>query len=179
MGWAYHTERGDVPRKPRFYVPDIPVHVVPRGNDRQAVFYGDADYQAYRHWLREGAQRYGNAIHAYVLMTNHVHLLLSPSGKDSIVRLTQYLGRHYVMYVNYTYGRTGTLWEGRYKASLIQEEAYLLACYRYVELNPVRAEMVNGPSQYRWSSYHHNALGKKDPIVTPHRLYNALSRSDA
>ena len=168
-----------MPRKPRFYVPDIPVHVVQRGNDRQAVFYDDADYQAYLRWLQEGARRYGNAIHAYVLMTNHVHLLVSPGDKDSLMRMMQYLGRHYVMYVNHTYGRTGTLWEGRYKASLVQEEAYLLTCYRYVELNPVRADMVKGPGQYRWSSYRHNALGKKDPVVTPHRLYNALSRSES
>ncbi len=95
------------------------------------------------------------------------------------MRLMQYMGRHYVMYVNHTYGRSGTLWEGRYKASLVQEEAYLLACYRYVELNPVRADRVTGPGQYRWSSYRHNALGKRDPIITPHRVYHALSKSQS
>ena len=146
------------------------------GNNRQAVFYEEQDYAAYLNWLREGATRYSCAIHAYVLMTNHVHVLLTPEREDCISRLMQYLGRHYVLYINHKYGRSGTLWEGRYKASLVQEEDYLLACYRYIELNPVRAEMVEDPGQYRWSSYGHNAQGQADALITPHLLYNALGR---
>jgi putative transposase len=168
-----------MPRKPRFHVAGIPVHVVQRGNNRQAVFHDEQDYRAYLGWLKEGAQRYGCAIHAYVLMTNHVHLLLTPGKQDAIGRLLQYLGRHYVLYINHRYDRSGTLWEGRYKASLAQEEDYLLACYRYIELNPVRAGMVEGPGGYRWSSYHRNALGGADPIVVSHERYRALGGSEA
>jgi putative transposase len=147
---------------------------VQRGNNRQAVFYDEQDYRAYLKWLKEGAERYGCAIHAYVLMTNHVHLLVTPEAEDAVGRLIQYLGRHYVLYVNHQYGRSGTLWEGRYKASLIQGEAYLLACYRYIELNPVRANMVQGPGQYPWSSHGYNALGEEDPVLTVHPHYRAL-----
>ncbi len=118
------------PRKPRFFLVGIPAHVVQRGNNRQPVFYDKADYQAYLGWLREGGQRYGCVIHAYVLMTNHVHLLVMPQAKDSISRLLQYVGRRYVPYVNHTYGRSGTLWEGRFKASSVDAPEYLLACYR-------------------------------------------------
>ncbi len=168
-----------MPRKPRFHVPGIPVHVVQRGNNRQAVFYDEQDYRTYLGWLKEGAQRYRCAIHAYVLMTNHVHLLLTPEKEDAIGRLVQYLGRHYVLYINHRYGRSGTLWEGRYKASLVQEEDYLFASYRYIELNPVRAGMVEGPGRYRWSSYHRNALGRADPIVVSHERYRALGSSGA
>ena len=157
-----------MPRKPRFHLPGVPVHVVQRGNNRQAVFYDEQDYRAYLKWLEEGAERYGCAIHAYVLMTNHVHLLVSPAHGESLGRLMQYLGRYYVLYINHHYGRSGTLWEGRYKASLIQAQDYLLACYRYIELNPVRAGMAKGPGQYRWSSYGYNALGREDRLLTPH-----------
>ena len=110
-------------------------------------------------------------------MTNHVHLLLTPEREDSIGRLMQYLGRYYVLYINHQYGRSGTLWEGRYKASLVQEEGYLLACHRYIELNPVRADMVKDPEQYRWSSNGHNALGQADALITPHSLYCGLGCS--
>ncbi|MGH8369364.1 MAG: transposase, partial [Gammaproteobacteria bacterium] len=108
-------------------------------------------------WLKEAAQRYGCAVHAYVLMTNHVHLLVTPDRKDSVTLMMQYIGRHYVPYINATYGTSGTLWEGRYKASLVQDEHYLLTCMRYIELNPVRAGMVRSPGHYRWSSYRSNA----------------------
>lgn len=166
-----------MPRKGRFYLPGVPVHVVQRGNNRQAVFYDEQDYRAYLKWLEEGAARYGCPIHAYVLMTNHVHLMVTPADGEGIGRLLQYLGRHYVLYINHRYGRSGTLWEGRYKASLIQAQAYLLTCYRYIELNPVRAGLVRGPGQYRWSSYGYNALERDDRLVTPHGSYLALGRS--
>ena len=137
-----------MPRKPRFQLPGIPAHVVQRGNNRQAIFFDDADHRAYLSWLHEGLKRYGCELHAYVLMTNHVHFLLTPDTRDGISRLIQYVGRHYVPYINHSYGRTGTLWEGRYKASLVQEEHYLLMCMRYIEMNPVRAQMVRSPAQY-------------------------------
>ena len=166
-----------MPRKPRFYLAGVPAHVVQRGNNRQAVWFEEGDYTAYLGWLREGAERYGCAIHAYVLMTNHVHLLVTPETRESISRMMQYLGRRYVMYINQTYGRSGTLWEGRHKGSVVSEDEYLLRCYRYIELNPVRAGMVKNPGRYPWSSYRANAGVKKDKLITPHELYLALGRS--
>ncbi len=168
-----------MPRKPRFFLPDIPVHVVQRGHSREPVFFEDSDYQTYLRWLGEAACRYECAIHAYVLMTNHVHLLVTPKDKQGISRMMQYVGRRYVPYINATYGTSGSLWEGRYKASLIHDEAYLLTCMRYIELNPVRARMVKGPAGYRWSSYRANAEGKPDTLLTPHVLYLALAKSQS
>jgi putative transposase len=166
-----------MPRKPRFFLPGIPVHAVQRGHSREPVFYEDGDYQAYLYWLGEAARRYGCAIHAYVLMTNHVHVLVTPADEDGISQMMQYVGRRYVPYINRTYGTSGTLWEGRYKASLVQEEAYLLTCMRYIELNPVRADMVKSPAHYRWSSYRSNGQGKEDKLLTPHETYMALGRT--
>ncbi len=166
-----------MPRKLRFFVPGVPVHIVQRGHSKNPVFFKDNDYSTYLDWLKEAAERYRCEIHAYVLMTNHIHLLASPSDTEGISRLMQYLGRHYVPYVNYTYGTTGSIWEGRFKSNLIQSEQYLLSCMRYIELNPVRANMVNSPAQYRWSSYHYNAQGKNDKLLTPHDLYLALGEN--
>jgi len=168
-----------MPRKPRFYLPGVTVHAVQRGHSREAVFYEDQDYRAYLHWLKEAAQRYTCAVHAYVLMTNHVHILTTPKDHQGISRLMQYVGRHYVPYINYHYGTSGTLWEGRYKASLVQEADYLLACMRYIERNPVRAKMVRHPREYRWSSYRANAEGKDDELLTLHERYLALGRTTA
>lgn len=142
-----------MPGKPRFYLPQIPAHIVQRGNCRQAVFFDDADYSAYLDWLKEGMAKHGCVLHAYVLMTNHVHLLMTPLERESISRTFQFIGRHYVTYVNHVYGRSGTLWEGRHKGSIISSDEYLLACMRYIELNPVRAGMVETPGEYRWSNY--------------------------
>lgn len=165
-----------MPRKPRFYLPGIPAHIVQRGNSRQATFFCDDDYAAYLEWLREGAQRHACAVHAYVLMTNHVHLLVTPVFPESISHLIQYVGRHYVTYVNHTYRKSGTLWEGRHKGCLIASDEYLLACMRYIELNPVRAGMVTTPGEYRWSSYRLNAMGGEPGWLNPHALYLALGR---
>ena len=165
-------------RLPRFFVPGYPLHVIQRGNNREAVFRAEADYHAYREWLRDAAHRNGCAIHAYVLMTNHVHILLTPEHPSSIAKTFQSLGRQYVQYVNTVYRRTGTLWEGRYRATLIDSEAYLLTCSRYIELNPVRAEMVTHPREYPWSSYHFHAQGQGDPLLTPHGLYQQLGRTE-
>ncbi len=168
-----------MPRKPRFFLPGVPAHVVQRGNNRQPIFFADADYRAYRGWLAEAAGRYGCAVHAYVLMTNHVHLLVTPETRASISRMMQYVGRRYVPYVNRAYGRSGTLWEGRFKGAPIDGEAYLLACSRCIELNPVRAGMVARPADYRWWSYRANALGEADPLLSPHPVLLALSDEPA
>jgi putative transposase len=163
-----------VPRRPRVHLADYPLHIVQRGINREPCFFTDEDYYCYLHWLEESARACGCAIHAYVLMTNHVHLLLTPAESGAPSRLMQSLGRRYVQYANRFYHRTGSLWEGRYKSSVVQAESYLLACSRYIELNPVNAGMVIDPGQYRWSSYRANGLGQTDPRVTPHVLYQQL-----
>jgi putative transposase len=163
-----------MPRRPRLNLANVPLHVIQRGNNRQACFFADEDYRFYLHWLRKGAEKYGCDVYAYVLMTNHVHLLLSPHGKKSVSGLMQSLGRRYVQYVNRIYKRSGTLWEGRFKASLVNAEEYLLLCYRYIELNPVRAGMVTDPGAYPWSSYRWHGLGERDELIRDHGLYQAL-----
>lgn len=163
-----------MPRQPRYFLPGIPQHVIIRGVDRQATFFQSDDYWLFKDALLGNSDRYGAAIHAYVLMTNHVHLLVTPEAKRSIPQLLQGLGRDYVQRINRQYKRTGTLWQGRYKASLVQDEAYLLHCQRYIELNPVRAGMVPDPGHYSHSSYRCNALGAEDPIVSPHPIYSRL-----
>lgn len=167
-----------MPRKPRFIIPGVPQHIVQRGHSREPVFFEDSDYSAYRDWLCEGARRYHCDIHAYVLMTNHIHILATPSDSIGIARMMQYVGRRYVPYINQAYGTSGSIWEGRYKASLVQEEHYLLTCMRYIELNPVRASMVKRPADYRWSSYCHNAKGQVDELVTPHTEYLSLGKGN-
>jgi putative transposase len=161
-------------RLPRLDLPGIPQHVIQRGNDRQPCFAADDDFLHYRQELGEAARRFGCALHAYVLMTNHVHLLVTPPEVGAVSRMMQALGRRYVACFNARYRRTGTLWEGRFKAGLVDSERYVLTCYRYIELNPVRAGMVASPERYRWSSFPHNALGALDPRITPHPGYEAL-----
>lgn len=167
-----------MPRKPRFIIPGEPQHVIIRGINRDPIFYDVADYHAYLSYLKASLEQYHCSLHAYVLMTNHVHLLISPPDDSSLPKTIQKLGRHYVQYFNYTYGRTGTLWEGRYKSSLIDTEHYLLTCYRYIELNPVRAQMVDHPCEYPWSSYRSNAISEIDPLVTPHYKYQELGENN-
>ncbi len=166
-----------MPRKPRFFLPDVPVHLVQRGRSREPVFFENNDYHAYLNWLKTAGERYDCAIHAYVLMTNHIHILATPKDQQGISRMMQYVGRHYVPYLNDTYGTSGSIWEGRYKASLISDEQYLFACMRYIELNPVRAEMVGRPGDYPWSSYRRNAEGEHDPLITEHSLFKALGKT--
>jgi putative transposase len=134
-------------------------HIIQRGTNRQPCFASDEDFVAYSHWLDECARKYAVSIHAWVFMANHVHLLMTPSTSDGVSKLMQTLGRYYVRYFNNTYRRTGTLWEGRFKSCVVDEENYLLVCQRYIELNPVRAGMVSAPEGYRWSSYRANGLG--------------------
>ena len=165
-------------RRRHIHFPDMPLHIVPRGRNRHVCFFGEDDYLSYLHWLGEALAETQCVLHAYVLMTNHVHLLLTPKKAELVPRLIMSLGRRYVQYVNRTHGRTGTLWESRYKSSVVQSDTYLLACQRYIELNPVRAAMVIDPAHYRWTSYRHNALGQADSRLTPHPLYVALGATD-
>lgn len=166
-------------RLPRFILPGQPQHVIQRGNDRQNIFRSEDDYQYYLEKLIDAAEKYNCKIHAYVLMTNHVHLLVTPEIENGIGKMMQMLGRYYVQYFNNKYNRTGTLWEGRYKATLIDTENYLLICMRYLELNPVRAkDMAKHPSDYAWSSYSFNALGQNNALITPHRIYKRLGKTE-
>lgn len=164
-------------RLPRLVIPNQPHHIIQRGNDRQPIFRDTADYVAFLDWLREASRQFKVAIHAYVLMSNHLHLLASPSDQEGLSRMMQWIGRHYVPYFNQKYARTGTLWQGRFKATVIDSERYLMMCCRYIELNPVRAGMVTGPGDYPWSSYAHHIGIKSDPIVTDHALYWSLGNT--
>ena len=163
----------------RCFLPGQPVHLIQRGNNRQPIFFAPEDYQRYHGWLADAGEANGCVVYAYVLMTNHVHLLAAPEREDSIPRALQSLGRRYVRYVNDTYQRTGTLWEGRYRAALIDSEHYFLSCCRYIELNPVRAGMVRHPSRYRRPSYAAHARGASHRVVAHIRLYPGVGLSDA
>lgn len=168
--------RGDslMARWPRIVLAGAPLHVVQRGNNRSATFVTNDDYAHYREILRDAAERTACLLHAYVFMTNHVHLLVTPSDLGGASRLIQCVGRRYVRYFNARYGRSGTLWEGRFKSSVVDTTNYYLACSRYIDLNPVRAGMVASPSEYRWSSYRHLASGEPDDAVVPHAAYTAM-----
>jgi putative transposase len=163
-----------MPRQPRFFIPDIPQHVIARGVDKQAVFFHQQDYGLYRKALRDSAIDSGCQIHAYVLMTNHVHLLVTPLQDRSLPLMMQAMGRNYVQRLNTRYERTGTLWEGRYRASPVQTDGYFLACQRYIELNPVRSGMVATPGEYPYSSYRNHAQGDEDSLLTSHSCYLEL-----
>ena len=164
-------------RLPRLTVPGYPHHIIQRGNNRQAIFAASADYEVLLSMLEEHAQKSGVAIHAYVLMSNHFHLLATPDTSEGIPAMMQSVGRRYVRYFNQQQGRTGTLWEGRYKSTLIQAERYLLACMVYIDLNPVRAGMVRDPADYPWSSHNHYVGRRNDRLVTPHPLYWELGNT--
>ncbi len=166
-----------MPRRKRMYLPDVPFHVVQRGNNPEACFYTPDDYQFYLHVLEDVLKRYDLALHSYVLMTNHVHLLMTASDCEGISLVMKVLGSRYAQYFNKAYQRTGTLWEGRHKSSAVDSESYLLKCYRHIELNPVTAKMVQRPEEYRWSSYACNAYGDNVELVTPHDIYLGLGSS--
>lgn len=163
-----------MPRRPRFAVTGWPLHVVQRGNDRGACFFADADYRVYLKALCEAVTHYGVAVHAYVLMTNHVHLLATPFEVGAISRAMQSVGARYVAYVNGKYRRTGTLWEGRYKACLVEDDRHVLAACRYIDLNPVRAGIVSDPAVYRFSSYAGLAGLRDDALLVPHGALDIL-----
>jgi len=163
-----------MPRRPRIQLDRVPLHIVQRGHNREACFFGEDDYNSYLHWLGEAIADLDCTLHAYALMTNHVHLLITPKKAALVPRLIMSLGRRYVQYINRTQERTGTLWDSRYKSSVIHADSYLLTCMRYIELNPVRAGMVDDPKHYRWTSYRHNGLGQSDSRITAHPLYESL-----
>jgi putative transposase len=163
-----------MPRPRRFCPGGYPVHVIQRGHNRQICFAQDSDIAAYARFLQEGARKFEVSVHGWVFMTNHVHLLLTPHDDTGISKLMQYLGRLYVRRFNYTYARSGGLFEDRFKSSLVQGEPYLITCLRYIELNPVRAGMVSDPGNYRWSSYGAHAFGDRPKLWTPHNLYTSL-----
>ncbi|MGB9107580.1 MAG: transposase [Telluria sp.] len=168
-----------MPRPHRVVLPSIPLHVIQRGNNRAPCFHLQNDYAVYLDMLYECAFDTGCAVHAYVLMSNHVHLLLSPDSAESASTMMQRLGQRYVQYFNRRHTRTGTLWEGRFRSSPVQDERYFLVCQRYIELNPVRAHMVDAPADYPWSSHRTNAYGHASPLITPHATYASLGKLPA
>ena len=164
-----------MPRPPRLELAGVPLHVIQRGNNRAACFFGEVDRRFYLKCLGKSATRTGCLIHAYVLMTNHVHLLVTPGAPGAVGAMLQDIGRRYVRVINTIHGRTGTLWEGRFKSSLVDSERYLLTCHRYIELNPVRAGMVPSPDQYPWSSFNANAAGRESALVTRHAALEGVA----
>ncbi len=162
----------------RISIVGVPAHIVQRGNNRQVCFVTEEDMELYLSWLTEYSVKCNVDVHAWVLMSNHVHLLCTPQVPQAISKMMQSVGRMYVRHYNYTYQRRGTLWEGRYRSCLI-EKAYMLGLYRYIELNPVRTGLVDEPSEYLWSSYQCNGLGKKSKLQTPHEQYMAFGRTKA
>ena len=163
-----------MPRKRRLFIPDLPQHVVQRGVDRQPVFFYDSDCARYLNTFSEYAERRNISLHAYCLMTNHTHLLVSAKEKGALSACMQELGRKFVSTTNRIRSRTGGLWEGRFYAGYLEPEGYLLRCMRYIELNPVRAKMVANAGAYRWSSFSANATGRENVMITPHPVYQKL-----
>ncbi|MDX1491932.1 MAG: transposase [Pseudohongiellaceae bacterium] len=168
-----------MPRPTRAFLANTPLHIIQRGNNKMPCFCSERDYIVYLGKLHEHAQEYNVAIHSFVLMSNHVHLLATPADATGISLMMQALGRYYVRYFNSCYERTGTLWEGRFKACLVDSENYLLTVSRYIELNPVRAHMVEEPADYQWSSFRHNALGLESKLITEHPVYTGLGQSQS
>ena len=164
-----------MPRSLRLILPGVAVHIIQRGNNRAACFRSDGDYLVYLAHLRQLSDKYDCAVHAYCLMTNHVHLLLTPSADGACAGLMRDLGQRYVQYFNRQHERTGTLWEGRFRSCVAESAHYVLGCYRYIELNPVRAGMVDHPSGYLWSSFAVNGGRRSDPLITPHAEFEALA----
>ena len=164
-------------RLPRLTLPGYPHHIIQRGNNRQVIFADAQDFETMLALLAESAQKFGVAVHAYVLMDNHFHLLATPSTAEALPLMMQAVGRSYVRYFNNRHGRSGTLWEGRYRSTLIETERYLLACMVYLDLNPVRAGIVAQPLAWPWSSHAHHLGQRSDRLVTPHALYWALGNT--
>jgi putative transposase len=168
-----------MPKRPRFFQEGLSLHIHQRGNNRAEVFHDDVDRVAFVMVLADACRKYGVSIHAWVLMKNHFHLLATPASSDSVPKMMQHTGRRYVPIFNRRWERTGGLWEGRYSAHLIDTDTYWYRCLRYIELNPVRARLVEQPADYRWSSYQPHAYGTEDQLLTPHPLYEALGTTPA
>lgn len=164
-------------RLPRLIIPFQPHHLVQRGMNGQPVFQDGADYSAFLGWLRSASKRFKVAVHAYVLLPDQLQLLLSPADEPALGQMMQWIGRYYVPYFNQKYGRSGTLWQGRYKTSVIDPEHYFLLCSRYIESAPVRRGQAATPADYAWSSYAHHAGLRPDPVITDHPLYWALGNT--
>lgn len=164
-------------RLPRLVVPNQPHHVLQIGIDRQSIFRDEADHTAFLAWLREAARQFKVAIHAYILLPDSFQLLVSPADAQGLGRMMQWLGRHYVPYFNAKYGRSGTLWQGRFRTTVIEADTYLLPCTQYIELGACRAGIAMAPADYRWSSYLHHVGGKVDPLITDHFLYWGLGNT--
>jgi putative transposase len=167
-----------MPRALRNDLPGVPLHVIQRGNNRTACFLSPGDYERYLWTLLLAARGAGCAVHAYALMPNHVHLLLTPKAAGCASAMMHAVGSRYVRYFNDRHDRSGTLWEGRFRSFAIDSDRYLMECMRYIELNPVRAGMVDDPADFRWSSYRRNAHGTRDPLVSEHQLFSALAVDD-
>jgi putative transposase len=165
-----------MPRKPRFVIPAYPHHVIQRGNNRQAIFFAEDDYRYYLNCLQKAKMKVQCKIYAYVLMTNHVHLLVEPVSLGGLGEFMQSVGRRYVRYINEAYQRSGTLWEGRYKSAIVSRDEYLIMCSRYIEMNPVRAGMVRTVGEYDWSSYRFHAWGKVDRLLDEDPWYVGLGK---
>ncbi len=164
-------------RKPRLFVPDVPYHIVQRGNNKTKIFLSEADYVFFLNVLKESKRKYPCFIYAYCLMDNHFHLLVKPEAKENVSLLMKLLGAKYVRYINKNYNRTGTLWEGRFKCLLIEEESYFLTCLHYIEMNPLRAGIVGLPSAYKWSSYRFRAFGEENDILDLDPWYKSLGHN--
>lgn len=167
-----------MPRRARMYLPGLPYHVIQRGNNREPCFIEPENYQLYLELWKTLSARYGASVHAYCLMTNHIHFLVTPDTETSLSNTMKVVGSRYAQYINLKYKRTGTLWEGRHRSSLVQSNKYLLTCMRYIELNPVRASMVKRPEEYKWSSYGVNAWGDKS-WLKPHNEYLGLGKTSS
>ena len=168
-----------MPRAARVVLPDVPVHLIQRGNNRGQIFFTSQDASLFLEWLENAAVRYEVAVHAYVLMTNHLHLLATPKQPDGLAKVMRSVGTRYAMHINMTRQRTGALWEGRYRTALIDTERYFLTCSRYIELNPVRAGLAKTPGAYRWSSYRHNIGERSDSLVSTHSIFKTLGADRA
>ena len=164
-------------RLPRLVLPNHPHHIIQEGNDRQLIFREDEDYQRFLGWLKESAREFKVAIHAYVLMPNHLHLLASPSTEEGLARMMQRVGRYYVPWFNQKYQRLGGLFRGRFKTSLIDSDRYFMMCSRYIEFNPVRSGAVSDPADYPWSSYAHHAGVRQESLIVDHAIYWGLGNT--
>lgn len=167
-----------MPRQLRLRLAAVPLHIIQRGNNRARCFDSEGDYRLYLGLVRELAPRFECSVHAYVLMTNHVHLLMTPTRASGASLFMKHVGQRFAQFANRSRARTGSLWEGRFRSSLVDTEGYLLRCHRYIETNPVRAGMVPTPADYPWSSYQANAMGRPDPVVTPHPIYTTLGTDE-
>ena len=164
-------------RLPRIVIPNQPLHIIHRGNNRQDIFKSEDDIVRVKEDISNSLSKSDCSLHAYVIMTNHLHLLITPKSKEQLAVFMQSMANRYVLYFNAIHQRTGTIWEGRFKSCLVDSEHYLFTLYKYIEMNPVKANMVKDIADYKWSSYGHNASGQTDRLITEHLLYKELGKN--